>query len=334
MDITDTLNPSDNFDDVKFVWFFSLSDESSLPLRSFKFDYPYLLVSVDTSGIAKCPPVYLDPGAARLPKPKRSFLTVMTEAFQEQCFLHYQVVTEDGKEDRDAWRRLEFKGKLIKMPVPHFASDLSDDERTQLKALGKPDIRQLLEIKLELDPVVTMSGDWDKVPRKARPKPSKAAGFMAALGKGALTLATAAVDGASKLASDAATDAADRKLLQAEKGVWHSNKPYPQLFEEIQNWLSHPIAAGDRFSVSANPNMMQLQASLSFSEYVAPQYPDCPRTITLMLNFTPLEHGTTVTYDWVVVQELHAGSFHGPQMIRIVNNGIRHWCQVDTDPAL
>lgn len=334
MEITDTLNPSDKFEDVKFVWFISLSTETCLPLISFKFDYPYLLLTVDTTGVVKCPPVYLDPGAPRLPKPEREFFAVMKDSFDEQSTLHYQLVADDKKENRDAWRRLEFKGKLVKQPVPSFTADITEELRAQLKALGKSEGKFTVELKFQMDPVVSMTGDWDKVPRKAPPKPSKVAGVLSFLGKSSLAVAKEVIRAGEEMAANAKREDEDRKLLQAEKGVWHSHKAYPQLFEEIQHWLENPIAAGDQFSVSANPNQMQLKASLSFSEYVAPQYPDCPRKITLLLDFVPLENGTTVNYEWVVVQELHAGSFHGPQMIRIVNNGIRHWCQVDTGPAL
>jgi len=333
-EITDTLNPSDKFQDVKFVWFISLSEETCLPLLSFSFEYPYLSISVDITGVTECPPVFLDPGAPRLPKPKRELYSVLKDSFIEHSALDYQLVADDDNKNRDAWRRLEFKGKLTAEPAAHFSASISDELRTQLKALGKLEGSQTLNLKFEMNPVVTMTGDWDKVPRKKPPKPSKVEAALSFLARSSLALAKDIIHTGEELTANAMRDAEDRKLLQAEMGVWHSHKPYPQLFEEIQNWLSRPIAAGDRFSVNVNPSHMQMQASLSFSEYVAPRYPDCPRTITLMLDFVPRESGTTVKYEWVVLQELHAGSFHGPQMIRIVNNGIRHWCTVDTDPAI
>ncbi len=338
-------DPKDNFEGVHFLWFACLEDKLCTPIINCQFQHPYVDLVLDITGITQGPRI---DGAH--PTDKTLFGRTdhlrepINEGFDRQSLLQFQICTDDDFENRDTWRRLHFKGRYATPPFFHFTVDLPEDVRQQMQSQGSIVGQQTASFKLHIVDQVLMTGDWAGVPRESihpcvpRPPAKDTAQIAADLGKKTWSFTKAVINGLGELATNVAAEnkreAADRKLLKAEKGTWHSHKAYPHLYEEIQNWLCSPIANGEQFRVVSNIHNQQLQASLNFVEYVAPQYPQCSRTITLILNFVPLTEGTDVNFDWVVVQDLHAGSIHGPQMIRIVNNGIRHWCEVDTDPAL
>jgi len=119
--------------------------------------------------------------------------------------------------------------------------------------------------------------------------------------------------------------------LNNRSGTYESEKPYPQLFEEISKQLTRPLGK-HRFRVVTDPNNCEIEATTRWEEHISNAQPRAQTELILTIRFVPAPEGTTVTYSWQACRDLLDAGLFEAQIVRLVNGWVKGICEGPPGP--